>query len=356
MGRHKIIVKSRFIAFFVCFFALCCLSCWDKQKRELLPPTVPSYILSGYTVDRDNPTNVLSHIPITLIMVKMLYDITFLTVSIESDSNGYFQFHEVYPGNYYIKANRDGFTVISDMVSIGHEDRTFNINLPKPLLSWLFYRAAGGNNPVFTVAQSGLWIMSKEIRMKPPQIFIDVVYYCKITPNIYIKDHYINTPYNAPRSLHYANRLLYFYSNGLITSLRTSEQTIWDLVINETFEVNEKFTDMTSDRSGFWTTYGSSIQYRGNDIKSVEKSWTVDAGRLGPITIHGDNYLIFDTSEDLLLVLNQDKQVSQSFRLIDFDTGSWIDAFDIDISPMGTLIATKPDINGFYEFSLESIR
>ena len=356
MGRNKIIIKSRFKALLVCFFALCCLSCWDKQRRDLLQPTVPNYILSGYTVDRDNPTTVLPHTPITLIMEKMLYDVTFPTVSMESDSNGYFQFDEVYPGNYYIRADREGFSVISDMVTIGHEDRVININLPKPLLSCQFYRAVGGGNPVFTVINSGLWIMSKEQRRKPPQIYIDVAYYCDITPSSYIKDNYINTPYNQPGSLHYVNGLLYFYSSGLITSLRTSEQTIWDLVINETFAVDDKLTDMTSDGSGFWTTYGSSIQYRGNNIKSVEKSWTVDAGRLGPITIHGDNYLIYDTSEELLLVLNQDKQVSQSFRLINFDNGSWLDAFDIDISTMGTLIISKPYSYGFYEFSLDSIK
>ena len=356
MGKQLIIAKSRFLKFSICVFTLICLSCWDKQERELLPPTIPNYILSGYTVDRVDSTRVLPNTPVTLIMIASLYDVTFPTISIESDSNGYFQFDEVFPGNYLIRADRDGFNVISDGISIEHEDRTLKINLPKPLSNWQFYRATGGSNPVFTVSTSGLWIMSKERRMNPPQIFVDVAYHYEITPSSYIKDRYINTPYNAPSALHYNNGLLYFYSSGFITSLRTSEQTIWDIVINETFEVNDYFTDMTTDGTGFWTTYGSSIQYRGNDIKSVENSWTVDAGRLGPITIYGDNYLIYDTSEDLLLVLNQDKQVSQSFRLIDFDTEAWIDAFDIDISTMGTLIVTKPSIYGFYEFTLDSIR
>ncbi len=99
------------INYILALLLLCSLTCWQRQDHDILPPRIPSYALSGFTVDIDDPNLVLPNTPIHLEATAMIYDITFDPVDILSDESGTFRVDNVYPGQYRITAERNSFIV-----------------------------------------------------------------------------------------------------------------------------------------------------------------------------------------------------------------------------------------------------
>ncbi len=105
-------------------------SCFNKQDHDITKPNVPEYILSGSTLDYVTGEPV-SNTQIRVQGVAMLYDISFPTQTITSDSVGNYIIDPVYPGSYTIQIIKDDCLLKPQNIQIGHEDREFSLNVPE---------------------------------------------------------------------------------------------------------------------------------------------------------------------------------------------------------------------------------
>jgi hypothetical protein len=115
-----------------CFMFL--VGCWGHQQHDITEPPVAVYTLSGVVKDID------SGLPLPGIEISIYnksidkdYEIRDKTVT---DDSGRYQFvEEISPGSCILSAIRDGCTVLSKNLMIEYRDRTYDIELPKVLIS-----------------------------------------------------------------------------------------------------------------------------------------------------------------------------------------------------------------------------
>ncbi|MCF7801831.1 MAG: carboxypeptidase-like regulatory domain-containing protein, partial [Candidatus Marinimicrobia bacterium] len=73
--------------------------CWEKQDHDLLLPETPHYQLTGTVVDEVTQLP----LPDIQVIVKMgysLYNVEWQTLTLHTDSAGFFQIDTIYPGSY----------------------------------------------------------------------------------------------------------------------------------------------------------------------------------------------------------------------------------------------------------------
>ena len=339
--------SARFILSAILLF---CFGCWERQDIELLRPEIPHYTLSGYTIDIDDSTLILPKIPISISAVQMLYDVTFDPITIESDSNGYFNIDTVYPGNYIISAKRDGYTVVSETITVGHEDKVYDVELPKLLFSYMYYRSLGSDNPLITGVSNGFWFLGRIKIYSPLEMMVPAFFHYVVGNGTFGWDKWYKSPSDRIDSMEYTNGLMYIY----YTRPRGyAWLDAYNMTIIDSGYVNDPLSDFVWDGSGFWSTYGRYLQYRGRNIESVENSWKVNSGNLGSLTKLGDYFYIYDLGRDLILETDPVGKIHASYRPIDYDTGLWIIVYDMDFGYDGNLWVSDKLQKRLYIFQVE---
>lgn len=322
MGKHLIIVKSRFLAFSVCVFALCCLSCWDKQHHDISQPEFPHYILSGYIKDIDNSETNIPNAVMTIFPVQLIYDVIFSLLTIEADSTGYFQIDSIFPGAYKISVQLDGYRVASEGLFVAHENRQFDIPVPTPLINDMLYPPTPNSGSAMVWVGSKLWMFGM---FKPEEgAAKDVIYQCQVSGGIFGSGGRLPSPVHCPDALVYANGRIYASKRDSVFIISRADGSLINTLL-----ADEPIRGLAWTKAGFWSTLGYYFQFRGQDIKTVEESFLTEAEILGPLDFGNGYFWSYDRYRELLLKLDSDGTIQKSHRLIDFDTGGWIPAQDI---------------------------
>lgn len=303
----------------IIFLSVCFTNCWEKQDHDILLPNIPNYTLSGYTVDMDDTTQILPNTPIHISAKAILYDTTFTPVYTTSDSNGYYQIDTVFPGIYVISAERGGYTIVIKQFDMYHEDQTYNLELPKPLISDMHYSHIQTRR--LTWGHNGFWFFgTRQISPDPPQ-FIPVIFHIKIENGVLFSDQWYDNPFPYASCFTYASGFYYLQFHDSLAVLPSV-----DLSFVSYIELDDPLYGLEWDSEGFWSTYEHSIQYRGNSPSTVEKTWVVDTNFLGPLTKKGNYFWSFDLERNLLLKISPDGKIFASYRpqigeVMDMDFG-----------------------------------
>jgi len=319
-------------------FSLLLAACWQRQDHPITGPEWPHYTVSGYTVDLDDTTAAIGCTPIQLTAKAVLYDMVFDPVTIVADSNGFFQIDTVYPGIYVITADRGGYAVLRTQFVLGHADLACDLQLPKPLVNDYFNFVGGSSNPKFAWALNDLWLLTHTQSLRLRDGIIPVVRRYSIeyeagAPKLNSSRYdYLRVPYSTPTGFEAIGNMFYWHYGGLIVLCARESQTIFDFSIADSFRVQDPLYDLAWDGHGFWSTFGFSLQYRGNDLASAEESWNLGAGTLGPLTYGREALWSYDKDHLLLRIDVQDKSVYR-YRPIDVDSGAWITVHDMDFGP-----------------------
>ena len=344
---HALIVLTLFL-----------LACWQRQDHAITGPEWPYYTLSGYTVDLDDTTQVLPHTPVSLQATLMLYDVIFDPVTVRSDSGGYFQIDSVFPGNYLLTADRDGYAVVKDNLTIKHTDRLYDIHLPEPLLNAFSTSALYSSDPKFAWVNNELWRLgqTRSLRIRDGTIPIVRRYtieYKAGALKLKSSDYdYLRAPFFAPTALQVIGNMFYWHSDGLIILCDRESQTIFDFSILDSFRVQDPLYDLIWDGHGFWTTQGPFLQYRGSDLKTVEAWYETDVEVLGPLAYSAGHFWSYDEYRGLVLKLDDRGNILANYRPIDGETGSWIAVHDMDMDSFSRLWASDRRAGKIYVFNV----
>lgn len=289
-------------------------SCWKKQQHDITAPRTPVYTLSGFVTDRDTG-ELMKDVIVRLIAVEMLYDYDFTKAVDTSNTDGSYTFEKITPGTYIIKGYRDRFPVIDEKIVIEHKNKQFDVSLPKYLLSrqsfWAplipYFYGICWKTPS-TMAGTSFW-----------KRFYDDPYYWSIMlgdarksferfgPAKYIRQ---NTGLYA---LAYLER---FWS----TDGESPQTTIYSIDpargnIDGRTKIPFTIKDLTSDKVHLWATVspGKIVKF-GNHPSTVEQIYDINAQHPQGIAWDGKNIWIYDFTENLILVLNNELKTTTSYR------------------------------------------
>ncbi len=120
------------VGLFFSMFFLFSSSCFNKQDNDITKPNVPEYVLSGSTLDYVTGEPV-PNTQLRIQSVAMLYDISFPTRTITSDSMGNYTIDPVYPGSYAIQIVKDDCLLKPIPIQIEHENRELSLDVPQIL-------------------------------------------------------------------------------------------------------------------------------------------------------------------------------------------------------------------------------
>ncbi len=121
--------------------------CWNKQKHDITRPLIPSYVFDGHAVDMDT-FEPMPNAQIKLDEIHMLYEVKFGTQIITADSTGYFKFDSVYPGDYYLSMERDGYFIKKSKISYPHSDTTLTLEIPHVFIAKSFPQFRATNQAI----------------------------------------------------------------------------------------------------------------------------------------------------------------------------------------------------------------
>lgn len=328
--------------------------CWEKQNNELLRPETPHYLLTGQTLDMDGRGMVLSDIEITLFAEQLLYDVPFEPVFMVSDEEGFFRVGQVYPGDYTITAKRDGYTVLSRKLTVKHADKSLQLFLAPPLLTYRSYRLAAANigvvNPRIS-AKSALWITGYKSGYGIDSY--NAVFRAYTRAGGLEWSAAFKNPLELLNGIEHHNGRLYLYRSDRVLILDTSEEVgdyQYSLPLVADFNLPGAIHGMTADNRGFWTTFERDLQYRGGDLKTVNETYTTGVEALGEISVYRDGFLVHDRAEEVVRILDGNGGITRSFKPIDVQTGEMITIHDFDYS--GTLWITDQDKGFLHQFML----
>lgn len=128
-------ITFRILVLSLIAFAVACL---ERQDHAVTAPETPKYDLSGIAQDYDSGT-ILNNSIIQLDAVQLFHESEFTTASDTTDSTGKYLFPKMVPGRYVISAFREGYLVLKEDIILQYEPKTYDIPLPKPLVTTQFY-------------------------------------------------------------------------------------------------------------------------------------------------------------------------------------------------------------------------
>jgi len=331
-------------------FTLTCLvflaaACWQRQDHTITNPEWPHYTLSGYTVDLDDTTQALPNTPVTLVSYKLLYEVDFITTTVQSDSGGYFQIDSVFPGAYIVTCQRDGYTVSGAKLFIAHEDRWYDLHLPKTMVSVEGYLMLdAGANPRIAWGHQGLYVLGRhQIGSEGPSN--PAILLLKRETGLMVTQEHHPNPVPDAANMTFVEGLFYLGYMDTVTVL-----SALDFGAVATHKVNPYFRGAAWADSVFWTTLGNRLQVRGKTLKTVAASYETQAEILGPLTHDGDHFWSYDTYRGLVLKLDPEGRILASYRSIDSETGRGIEVYDLDFQLPGRLWATDKQRRKLYRF------
>ena len=310
------------IIFPLLFLVVLAFSCWNRQDHEVTKPLIPNYIFTGTAIDMDT-AEPLPGTQIRLEEVNMLYEVEFGTQIINADSTGYFEFDSVYPGDYYLSYERNGYFIGSTRFSMEHKDTTAVIQVPQ-LFFGSHFEHAYSKSPAMACSGNNAWVNiywwgSKPTNNTPPFIDTDMFMFYVNKSNNWINESKMASILN-PRLI----SGMTFVSNGLM--LCTNTDTIfqinrYDGALGARYNIDHtaRGIALQISKKCIYTCSGTQLYRHNVDNPSLTDAViATDAQNLAALAYYRDLYA-FDNGTSLLLQFDQDDQIVTHYALL---TGS----------------------------------
>lgn len=327
-------MKVNFRIIFVLSF-LFLISCWNKQEHDITRPAVPFYQLSGNAVQMGDTTQVARDIRVEISAAQMTYDVNFQTQDIMADSSGFFHFDTVYPGMYTLNWYQNEYRIADKTIFMSHEDRWLQLTVPKILQSEDDIIRNNTPGPVggpLLISWKGqkAWVTgSYRVQLKSyPAIYrteaVTNGQVITLTPELYF-----DTPIPEYYYMDVKGQLLYMAFATDVGILDLSDGQVLDAM---DLDSQSRLSGITHNSRGFWTTYQRFLQFRGEDIRTVNESYDTEASVLTAVTAVGNTFYAYDNVRELLVHLKSDGTILSSYRLYGDDPYYWLHPIDVEYS------------------------
>lgn len=325
--------------------------CWEKQSHELLPPEIPHYQLTGSVVDQDTQLP-LPNTEIQIRSVYMIYAVEWATKTLFTDSVGFFKIDTIYPGTYTATIYRDGYVTSNFDFMITHADRDISLSVPEPLVATshlsLNDSNPGVSNPLFTWQGSILWMVGIHQGYIQHQYYpsgVNALMPIRISGNVLTYAQAFLNPSPGAMGLVYANAKLYAYGRYSVDIILPNNGQI-----SSTVPLSEPISGLTFSNDIFYSTWGSSIQVRGNDISQVQTLFQTETGALSHITKFGDQFWAYDQDREFVVVLDSAGIVLKSYKLFPDNAADPIAIHYLSFDTTGQLWVSSENSINFYRF------
>lgn len=327
------------------------INCWDKQSHDVTQPEWPHYALSGRTVHMYDTTRIITDATVKLYPSMMIYDVSPDMQSAVVDTSGFFQFDTVYPGLYSIQVYRDEYRVVSKEININYSDRFLQVSAPEYLVS---NRKIGKdvNNPTGAHQLLIAWVGAKAWLTGSYIQYLEAMpalYQCR--PDLQPAtgqlrgEKYYDDPLPGSTVLDVADHLLYRAFGSIVLLIDPSTgQTLSEL----TMDGATKFYGLTQNSRGIWTVFGRTLQFRGNDIRTVQETYHTDGSYFNCISAVGSAFYVFDTGDQVMLKLKGDGTVLNAYRLFGSNKEFWLELVDIAYSEYNDRLWITTDAKRIY--------
>ncbi len=295
------------------------LNCWKKQHHEVTAPETPVYLLSGKVLDLDS-RQPMQGVVVRLTAQSMLYDYDFTEATDTTNAEGEYSYAKITPGTYLLTGYRQGYPVAEETLVMQHEDKQFELALPKYLVARRAFSLP--DYPRFT----GIWWTSPERmagvaawkRHSDDPLINSILLgdfskgFERLGADIIVKDN------PAFYGLAYLER--YWTTDG--KSPGTSVYSIDPSkgIIDGATQTAYTLRDLTATKTNLWATAepGKIIKF-GVHPSVVENVYEIVAQQPYGIAWNGSNMWIYDQASNLLLDLSENFVVRTSFRPFGWD-------------------------------------
>lgn len=334
-GENEVLNPQRTKITILLFTVLIVTNCWDKQSHGISRPEVPHYALSGRTVMMHDTSRSVSNATVKIYPNMMIYDVTPDMQATTVDTSGFFQFDTVYPGLYNIQIYRDEYRVVNKQININYDDRFVQVATPEYLASDRKITTdvnspTGGARLLIAWVGTKAWITGSYIQYLEA---MPALYQCRSSLQLSTgqlnSEKYYDDPLPNATVLDAADHLLYraFGATVLLIDPSTG-QTLSEF----TMDGATKFYGLTQNSRGIWTVYGRTLQFRGNDIRTVQETYQAGGSYFNCITAAGGVFFVYDTGNQVMLKLKQDGTILNAYRLFGSNKEFWLELVDIAYS------------------------
>lgn len=302
----------------VTLFLVICLmliGCWKKQSHEILPPDIPYYKLHGIVTDVDSNQPVTG-VELVVNDVYLIYGNDWQSVTVYSDSSGEFGLETIFPGSYVADVYRDGYPVLSSQFMVLHEDRELALEICQPVLADGFLDLDSAINDfepnLFVWNGSNLWTTGLYFGQIGDQTYdtgVDVLISMNLgTDGVLRTTHtYLDTSDGALGLTQVNDSIYAYFSHHInVISPHTGE-------LLSTIELNDPIKGLTYSDSTFYSTWGKSIQIRGNDVIQIQNSFPTETGSLTAVGFRNNYLWAFDFDRGYLVKLDMSGQVMKTY-------------------------------------------
>lgn len=303
-------VKSLFYSIFTLIIFLSCLK---HQEHEVLAPEIPHYRLTGQITDVDTHLP-LSGIEVTIQALLLLHKSDFSSSSTITDNLGRYEISYVIPGNYFIEANRDGYFVFKDRLSMYYSDKRIDLTIPKPYVTSLSF-----NYPDVLNFKGFCW--------KYANVFAGVSEnWDTHEQEVRIYEGYPGKNFKllGDKKLRIANPPLYslvFFQNYWSCFFDSLESKAKIVSLDSKGGVMGKTTiafdlsDLTTDGTHLWaSTRNGRILKFGQHPSVLQEIYETPGTELGGIGWDGQNLWVADIKNTLIYKLDENIKVKQTFK------------------------------------------
>ncbi|MBN2414115.1 carboxypeptidase regulatory-like domain-containing protein [candidate division KSB1 bacterium] len=320
------------------------LNCWQKQDHDITRPLIPNYVFNGTAVDIDSREN-LHDISIKMVEEYMLYDVDFATRIVKTDSNGFFQFDSVYPGNYTFSFERDGFYINEKRITIGHKDTSALLEVPKIFIGGQFSRG-GSAYPALAITGSEAWKITRaKDLLHPPWPDIQRDWF---TISKYINYHWEITDWLRSPLNKKVIKSMAFGRDGVYACVPPDTLFVlnrWDgsLSGNYVLPVTVNGIAFYPSEKCIYTCSKNSIYKHEPDLpEKIENTYEINTPDLSAIAYYRNIYS-YDNSSFLLRKHDTDMSILETFALINEQTETQINKiWDMSFDGYGNLWVSIP--------------
>lgn len=298
-------------------------NCWNKQGHEVTRPEIPHYTFSGIIKDVDSG-ELIAGSEVRLTADDLVYkEVVFNGASDTSDTSGHYEFENITPGTYHLVIKREKYEVLTVPVVVEHENKIFDIGLPKILLSHLRYQYEGRTG-------SRKYPRFNGICWKTPSTLAGVWHwqeYYDDPPRWRVAEGNYTSGFNIIGEKTFKKEnpemwgLTYLY-NFWTCGKESKLYAIYPGkgAIESEVSMPYPIQDLTNDSTSLWATVsvGKIIKF-GVQASVIEKEYDFPSENPGGIAWDGIIIWANDFAENLVYKFNDDMHVDKTFRPIYVD-------------------------------------
>ncbi len=314
------------------------INCWNKQENDVTRPVIPQYTFSGEILDYDSEMALETEIELS--EYRMLYDVSFGTQTVSTDSAGQFLFETVYPGYYTFRVKREDVWLSEQKLQVEHSDTSAIIKIPNLFFADRF--SSTGPKPALACSGQYAWVLNRSYLKRYNsgkeylEIF-DLLNVFKQNSDVWFTENNFEDKLNEKNISAMA-----FCREGVAAIAQPDTLLLfnrWDGTISSTLKLSRSVNGLSfhAQTGNLYSCSQSTIFKHNVDSKLIESIYPTEFPSLRALAYYKTIYS-YDNSEFFLRRHDSDLNVTDTYVIIDNKTSSQIsNIYDMSFDGYGNL-------------------